>query len=501
MTIPRILSIAGSDPSGGAGIQADIKSISANGGYGMAVLAALTVQNTRGVSDVHIVPAEFVSAQLAALSEDIEIDAVKIGMLASAEVIDAVGEWLDVSAPPIVILDPVMISTSGDRLLDPDAERALLALLPRASVITPNLDELAALHGSALATTIDEATVQAQELARRIGVPVLAKGGHLDGDTVIDSLVSPDGSVATFAGPRIDTANTHGTGCSLSSAIATWAARTKNIETSVERATSWLSGSLAASDQLDVGSGHGPVHHFAALWDTAPDDAVSSPDDIREGWWEKIVDVRSDIDALPFICQLAEGTLAQDDFMTYIAQDAIYLGEYSRVLAIAAALAPTPEERAFWASGTQGAIQGELELHQERWGERPLPPASKTTRGYIDHLLASSRRGYAELIAAVLPCYWLYTDLGHRLRDGSFGPEPLDPAHPYASWLATYDDPVFAAANARAIEFVTRTAAAADADTRARMWDAFRIASVWEREFFDQTAASERAADGGTIET
>ncbi|WP_292762789.1 bifunctional hydroxymethylpyrimidine kinase/phosphomethylpyrimidine kinase, partial [Microbacterium sp. UBA3486] len=223
--VPRVLSIAGSDPSGGAGIQADLKSIAANGGYGMAVLTALTAQNTQGVRAVHVPPAHFLRAQLDAVSDDIVIDAVKIGMLADADVIRVVGAWLDRVRPPVVVLDPVMVATSGDRLLDPDAERALHDLLARATLVTPNLAELAVLSGRDVLDW-EDALSAAEHLSAAVGVAVLVKGGHLDGDSAPDALVDAHrGTRQEFAGTRIPTRNTHGTGCSLSSALATLLAR------------------------------------------------------------------------------------------------------------------------------------------------------------------------------------------------------------------------------------------------------------------------------------
>ena len=182
--IPRVLAIAGSDPSGGAGIQADLKSIAANGGYGMAAITALTAQNTRGVRAVHLPPAEFLTAQLEAISDDIGVDAVKIGMLGDAAVIGAVRSWLEKVRPAVVVLDPVMVATSGDRLLQESAETALHALLPLADLITPNLAELAILLREPLAADWAEALAQGKRLAAQTGTTVLVKGGHLQAGPV-----------------------------------------------------------------------------------------------------------------------------------------------------------------------------------------------------------------------------------------------------------------------------------------------------------------------------
>src|SRR5690606_25623403 len=207
--IPRVLSIAGSDPSGGAGIQADLKTIGALGGYGMAVLTALTAQNTRGVRAVHIPPADFLAAQLRAVSDDIAIDAVKLGMLHSTPLIETVGEWLDATRPPIVVLDPVMVATSGDRLLDRRAEAAVRRLCERADLVTPNVPELAVLTGGTPAYDWDEAVDQARRLAATTDAAVLLKGGHLPGPTTRDAIVTGD-EVRAVTGRRLDSTSTHG---------------------------------------------------------------------------------------------------------------------------------------------------------------------------------------------------------------------------------------------------------------------------------------------------
>lgn len=270
--VPRVLSIAGTDPTGGAGIQADLKSIAANGGYGMAVVTALVAQNTTGVRSIHVPPVTFLAEQLDAVSDDVEIDAVKIGMLGNAEVVAVVSAWLDRVHPPAVVLDPVMVATSGDALLDEAALDALRALVARADLVTPNVPELGALLGRPPATTWDGVLEQARALSAAYDVRVLAKGGHLEGDEVRDALVDlrasavGEAEVTELAGPRIRTTSTHGTGCSLSSAVATVRARTGSWRRAVEESRRWLAESIAHGADLRVGRGHGPVSHFAGLW-------------------------------------------------------------------------------------------------------------------------------------------------------------------------------------------------------------------------------------------
>ncbi|WP_300266269.1 bifunctional hydroxymethylpyrimidine kinase/phosphomethylpyrimidine kinase [Microbacterium sp.] len=485
--VPRVLSIAGSDPSGGAGIQADVKAIAANGGYAMAVVTALTAQNTHGVRAVHVPPASFLAEQLDAISDDIPVDAVKIGMLANAEVIGAVQRWLDTHEPKTVVIDPVMISTSGDRLLDSAAESALRELLLRADVITPNLAELATLAGTEPTSDWTRAKETAAVLAARFDTIVLVKGGHLGGDDAPDALVTADGA-EEFTGARIFTDATHGTGCSLSAALATRRAAGDDWNDALRSARAWLRESLHAADDLGIGHGNGPVHHFAGLWQRGGLVTSPTPADVRSQWWERIAQVRADIDELPFIRRLADGTLERIAFLDYLAQDAIYLGEYARVLAEAARLAPTSIEQSFWANGAHGAISVELQLHTAWLRSAPEAPdarPSAVTTAYLDHLRSVGYRGsYDEVIAAVLPCYWLYADLGVRLHRGDLGAYALDPEHPYASWLQTYADDAFARATETAIGFVTARASAATEQTRERMLRAFEVAARHERAFF-----------------
>ena len=266
--IPNILSIAGSDPSGGAGVQADVKAISANGGYAMAAITGLTAQNTRGVRAVEMVSPAMVAAQIAAIREDIRIDAVKIGMLGDAATIAAVAEALDGLEAPIV-LDPVMVAKGGDRLLAEDAVAALHELLPRAAVLTPNLPEAADLLGEAEAR--DRAGMRAQADALRAKGPaaVLIKGGHMAGEEAIDLLSTADG-VTELAAPRTPTRNTHGTGCTLSSALAAQIGAGHPLPEAARRAKAYTAAAIAAAGALSVGGGHGPVHHFHALPQARP---------------------------------------------------------------------------------------------------------------------------------------------------------------------------------------------------------------------------------------
>jgi hydroxymethylpyrimidine/phosphomethylpyrimidine kinase len=260
------LTIAGSDSSGGAGIQADLKTFAALGVYGASVITALTAQNTRGVSAIHDVPADFIAAQIDAVFSDLDVRAVKIGMLSQAASIEAVAAGLDRHGARNIVLDPVMIAASGDRLLAPEAVASLRRLLiPRALVVTPNLPEAAALLDTKPARNEAEMEAQARELLT-LGAPnVLIKGGHSEGPDSVDLLVGHSETVRVAA-KRIATQNTHGTGCTLSSAIAAGLAKGLDLKAAVQAAKAYVTAAIAGADQLKVGHGHGPLHHFHAQW-------------------------------------------------------------------------------------------------------------------------------------------------------------------------------------------------------------------------------------------
>ena len=539
--VPRVLSIAGTDPSGGAGIQADLKSIAASGGYGMCVTTSLVAQNTCGVRKVFTPPLEFLTAQLAAVFDDVTVDAVKIGMLGDADTIRTVRTWLSEHPVPVVVLDPVMIASSGDRLLQAEAEQALRDLVPLVNVITPNIPELAVLCEKEPAQTFDEAHEQAANLAAATGTTVIVKGGHLCGQDAGNTAVFLDGTCAHVRTPRLDSRNTHGTGCSLSSSLATRLGvellqHTEAAEHTAEQSvltsedthralqwsTRWLHESIAAGAGLQVGSGegHGPVdhaararrleaaasaypwHHLLATTDsegntldgTSPKRLLPvSPVPAGEAvvkpagpwtaalWaaggetWHQILD-------LPFVRALGEGTLDEDLFAFYLDQDALYLRDYSRALATLSARADTAEAQVHWAAGAHEAIAAESQLHEGWLANRArLGGPSPITMGYTNFLRASAAGDdYVVGAAAILPCYWLYEEVGAVLSSQNHAD------HPYAEWLSMYGGEEFAADVARSLAEVERAFEAASPAQRVRAARAYLSACVYEREFFDQ---------------
>ena len=539
--VPRVLSIAGTDPSGGAGIQADLKSIAASGGYGMCVTTSLVAQNTCGVREVFTPPLEFLTAQLAAVFDDVTVDAVKIGMLGDADTIRTVRTWLSEHPVPVVVLDPVMIASSGDRLLQAEAEQALRDLVPLVNVITPNIPELAVLCQKEPAQTFDEAHEQAANLAAATGTTVIVKGGHLCGQDAGNTAVFLDGTCAHVRTPRLDSRNTHGTGCSLSSSLATRLGvellqHTEAAEHTAEQSvltsedthralqwsTRWLHESIAAGAGLQVGSGegHGPVDHAArarrleaaasaypwhhlltttdsegnTLDGTSPERLLPvSPVPAGEAvvkpagpwtaalWaaggetWHQILD-------LPFVRALGDGTLDEDLFAFYLDQDALYLRDYSRALATLSARADTAEAQVHWAAGAHEAIAAESQLHEGWLANRArLGGPSPITMGYTNFLRASAAGDdYVVGAAAILPCYWLYEEVGAVLSSQNHAD------HPYAEWLSMYGGEEFAADVARSLAEVERAFEAASPAQRVRAARAYLSACVYEREFFDQ---------------
>lgn len=539
--VPRVLSIAGTDPSGGAGIQADLKSIAASGGYGMCVTTSLVAQNTCGVREVFTPPLEFLTAQLAAVFDDVTVDAVKIGMLGDADTIRTVRTWLSEHPVPVVVLDPVMIASSGDRLLQAEAEQALRDLVPLVNVITPNIPELAVLCEKEPAQTFDEAHEQAANLAAATGTTVIVKGGHLCGQDAGNTAVFPDGTCAHVRTPRLDSRNTHGTGCSLSSSLATRLGvellqhaevaehtaeqsvlTSEDTHRALQWSTRWLHESIAAGAGLQVGSGegHGPVdhaararrleaaasaypwHHLLATTDsegntldgTSPERLLPvSPVPAGEAvvkpagpwtaalWaaggetWHQILD-------LPFVRALGDGTLDEDLFAFYLDQDALYLRDYSRALATLSARADTAEAQVHWAAGAHEAIAAESQLHEGWLANRArLGGPSPITMGYTNFLRASAAgEDYVVGAAAILPCYWLYEEVGAVLSSQNHAD------HPYAEWLSMYGGEEFAADVARSLAEVERAFEAASPAQRVRAAQAYLSACVYEREFFDQ---------------
>lgn len=520
---PRVLSIAGTDPTGGAGTAADLKSITAAGGYGMAAVTAVLAQNTHGVSDIHIPPAQFLAAQLRAVSDDVELEAVKTGMLGTAEIIEAVQTWLSDHPPRVLVVDPVMVATSGDRLLEPEAEQAMIRLCSLATVVTPNIDELAVLTGEPRAHAEDEALAQAARWSEVTGVAVVVKTGHLDSREVTNTWIGADGTRHRVHSTRVDTTSTHGTGCSLAAALATRLGAGEDPATALAWVTDWLHEAIAHGAALQVGSGNGPVDHAhrarrlaaagsAAPWVaagavperweqpaqlaalvTADGPAASVPPvgPWTEALWAAGAPLAGAIEASGFVAALVDGSLPEGQFSFYLAQDAHYLQRYSRALATLAEISEAPAAREFWSDFSRHCVDTELELHRVWLAARPDAAevaVSPVTSAYTDFLLARALGDPTAVgAAAALPCFWLYAQVGASL------PEVPD-EHPYAGWLLTYRDPTFVEGVRGALGVVERELEGADPEVRAEAACAFLLACRHELEFFEQARRVDAAA-------
>ncbi|MDN5583219.1 MAG: bifunctional hydroxymethylpyrimidine kinase/phosphomethylpyrimidine kinase [Corynebacterium sp.] len=511
--VPRVLSIAGTDPTGGAGVQADIKSIGEAGGFAMSVITALVAQNTHGVRDIHTPDTDFLTSQLDAVFDDVTVDGVKIGMLGTAGITRTVTDYLTTHPVPVLVVDPVMVATSGDRLLTADAEEALAGLCRLADVITPNLAELAVLGGTGTAASLDEALEQGRSLAADLGTTVIVKGGHLSGAAADNAVVEPDGTVNGVPVARVETHNTHGTGCSLSSALATRLAAGASPAEGLRWASRWLAEAIRYADDLDVGSGNGPVDHthrsrrLSAAAETTPWDLtaavpreITTPDDLdsisagpatepriaaagpwTQALWDAQAPLYNGITALPFIRDLGAGTLEHEDFSFYLAQDALYLAAYSPGLAALAASAPDQDSALFWVKGAAECLEEEAELHRTWLGDAAPAHPSHVTASYTSHLVSSVHsRDHVVGAAAVLPCYWLYAEVGLALAASSVDDNP------YAAWVDTYSGDDFTSSVQQAIALVEQAFSEASPRQRAEAARAFLDASRWELEFFDQ---------------
>ena len=521
-TIPRVLSIAGTDPTGGAGTAADLKSITAAGGYGMAVVTAVLAQNTHGVRDIHVPPATVLAAQLAAVGDDVALEAVKTGMLGTVEVIETVTEWIDAHPPRVLVVDPVMVATSGDRLLAPEAEQAMLRFCRGASVVTPNIDELAVLTGADRARTPQEALEQAAGWTAETGVAVVVKTGHLAGRDLTTTWVGADGARHRVRSTRVDTTSTHGTGCSLSSALATRLGGGDSPAEALTWTTRWLHEAIQHGAALQVGSGHGPVDHAhrsrrlqaagsSAPWLAAdalpgrlehptklapPTDAVTAAVAPVGPWtaalWAAGSSLTAEISGSGFVRALVDGSLPEAEFSFYLAQDALYLARYSRALSALAEASTDPSAREFWAGSSAHCLTVESELHRSWLVHLPAEDdtaISPVTSAYTDFLLAHALgSATAVAAAAVLPCFWLYAQVGADL--------PVVAAdHPFAAWLDTYRDPGFVEGVQGALGAVERELAAASPQQRAEAARAYLLACRHELEFFEQARRLPHASD------
>lgn len=520
----RVLSIEGSDPIGGAGTMADMKVFTAHGVYGYAVMTSVLAQNTQGVTDIVNMEPGFIRAQLDSVSDDATIDSMKIGMLGTVEIIEAVRSWLAETLEkaersgepkPFVVIDPVMYAKSSDALLTPDAEKALRTVLPLADVITPNIPELAALTDSSPATSWDEMVKQAKQLSAAMGIGVYAKSGMLvmkglaatpatsdapntlSGPDASDVLVMPaaatdsanpaaaEPTVLRVPGQAVRTANVHGTGDSLSSSLAALRPRSDSWEQTALAAKKWMGGAIAAADRLQVGKGHGPIDF---TWQKAPTGMSFASD-----YWHRVKPIRDRIENMRFITALVDGSLPMDNFAAYIHQDDIYLRDYSSLLALASSRADTINDRIFFAHAAESGIASELGHHHQWFVANGYDPGmtamSETTAAYIGHEHRVADQGkYSTLAAVVMPCFWLYAEIGRQIAATTREQGVNLDEHPYGTWIRAYSDTSFDSYVAHEVEICNRLAASASIDDYEAMMEAALMSSEHEYRFFDQAA-------------
>ncbi|MCI1936094.1 MAG: bifunctional hydroxymethylpyrimidine kinase/phosphomethylpyrimidine kinase [Bifidobacteriaceae bacterium] len=522
----RVLSIEGSDPIGGAGTMADMKVFTAHGVYGYAVMTSVLAQNTQGVTDIVNMDPAFIRAQLDSVSTDSAIDSMKIGMLGTVEIIDVVRSWLqellDAASRgevrrPFVVIDPVMYAKSSDALLTPDAEKALRTVLPMADIITPNIPELAALSGAdEAASTWDQMVEQATDVVRQLSVGVYATSGMLalqGAADASDALVlpaasapasapvsvpapaltvpggeteeghSPEPTVIRIPGAAIPTVNVHGTGDSLSSSLAALRPQKTSWKETAVAAKRWITGAIRSADKLQVGKGHGPIDF---TWQKAPTAMSFSSD-----YWNRVKPVRDRISSMPFIVALIDGSLPLENFAKYLHQDDLYLRDYTSLLALAASRADDISERVFFAQGAERGVEAELQLHRNWFlgnGFDPaLAPMSETTANYLGHEHLVADQGlYSTLAAVVMPCYWLYAEIGKQIAHAALSLNLDLEAHPYGPWIKAYSSTAFDGYVARELEICNRLAGSAGIEEYGAMMDAALISSEHEYRFFAQ---------------
>lgn len=519
--VPRILSIAGTDPTGGAGLQADLKSIVAAGGYGMGVVTALVSQNTLGVRAIHTPPVEFLTEQLAAVSDDVTIDAVKIGMLGTRELTEAVTKWVREVKPPVVVLDPVMVATSGDRLLDEDAMSALRELVTVSTVITPNVPELALLADKPEAQDISELMDQALDYAHDNDIIVIAKTGHLEGDEAGNAVAFPDGNSSYSSSPRIDTKNTHGTGCSLSSALATRIGAGDKVEEALKWTTRWLYESIRFADELHVGHGRGPIDHShrsrrleaMALRRMYPvhmnsyapqemlDAAAANTEKIKsffgqrlavrpagphtQALWAEIQDIVEEISNLVCFNSLISGNLSGSDTKFFVAQKAWYLAKVFPAISLLATKAPTPQEQAMWSTVAQDSLVRAMDINNSALDQpsdtiADIEPTTITQLLLDMHSACAAFKPYPVAIATTTAELWMTAELALKAsmlsEDGST----------ISEWMKMNSDPYFVESAQQCVEVLEKAMSEASEKEVQMTRDAFRRAAVLNREAYSQ---------------
>ncbi len=475
------LTIAGSDSSGGAGIQADIKTMTMNGVYAMSAITALTAQNTTGVFGVQEATPEFLRSQIDAVFGDIFPDAVKIGMVSSSELIHVIADSLRKWQARNIVVDPVMVSTSGAKLIDDDAVHTLASeLLPLAVLATPNIPEAEILSGMKI---LDESgmTQAAEKISTKFGCSVLLKGGHMINDAN-DYLF--DGNTGTwFTGKRIDTRNTHGTGCTLSSAIAANLAKGYALPEAVSLAKEYISGALAA--MLDLGKGCGPMKHsFNLTGKFARDRGIISR------LMGSVSDIWPEYNNHPFVKGIETGTLDPEKFRHYIIQDYLYLNEYTKVFALGVSKAKSLKTMRLCASIIEAIANVEMDIHRGYMGRLNVSQdeldSAKTeleNTSYTSYMLrVAYDEGEAEILAAILSCALSYEDIAKAIVKNN--PEAVN-HELYGDWVKCYSGEEYCSANRVLVSALEEAVQGYSDSQLEHIAGIFRICSLYEMGFWD----------------
>ena len=466
------LTIAGSDPSGGAGIQADLKTFSALRCYGMSVITALTAQNTQGVQAIQSLPAEFIQSQMQSVFNDIEVNAMKVGMLERREIIETVATFLrGFQNARNIVIDPVMFSKTGHLLLAEDAVEALKQLIvPLATILTPNTHEAAKLLGISIKNE-EEMLGAALNLLALGPQAVIVKGGSCSPGNdclVIKGRVDP----LWIRGPAINTRHVHGTGCSFSAAITSYLAQGEEVLTAVQKAKDYINGAIADGSYYQLGKGVGPVNHFYAAW---PYQYFT-----QKAWLETMPLFRR-IQEHPFIEKMADNSLESEIFSFYVQQDHLFLAERAKAFAILAARAPSVEVKDYLTLRAQQSWEASEGIFEKYAIDRPsvivMSPACKDYTEYMVDIAQNG--GFLEGLTAQLPCSIMYQKLGEHLRSNFLQPNK------FVVWVNTYSSPE----RRKTVEvFVGLVDKVALSDTHENIdaaKRAFQKASQYEFEFWD----------------
>ncbi len=488
----RVLTIAGSDSGGGAGIQADIKAISACGCFATSAITAITAQNTLGVTDIHPVPVSTLKAQIKAVLEDIGTDAVKIGMLHNSETIQAVHDCLTEFKIRNIVLDPVMVATSGNKLLQDEAIESLKKILiPMARVITPNIPEAEILLGKKIEEQ-DKLPEYAKELSDLYGnISVLLKAGHLKDDQLTDIFYNAEsGEYKELKSKRLYSRNTHGTGCTLSSALASYLAHGFSADEAASMAKLYIHEAISQGAQYKTGEGHGPVKHFHAFWTDLTDDLISTKPAVKplgmfsEKLWESIRPVYHILIRHPFIKGLANGNLPGSCFEHYLAQDILYIQDDSKALEILADKAPNELEKSFLIKLANDGYDIERALHRDyltHFNVQETNQKSIAIATYTSFLLKVVKQASYPLgAAALLPCFWVYHSVGKHIVKTAVEDNP------YKKWIETYEGNEYEGYVARFVEIVEELGSTAPEAVQDLMIQSFERATNFELQFFEE---------------